>query len=353
MNEINKFIDEIINDFYIHIHTIQENNWDYEMLHYLQVDINRLLVRDRNGDFHLKWFFENQQKIFQVYSLLADTESQRWLKDILLLRMLGYFHYKFPTNNKKHWLLREQAKDLFISESDLDYTGIFGNLQKYQLEFEGHIIALDCWWLNVAWTFLFKQYYLDRNATRIQPEIGDYVVDAGACFSDTAIAFSASVGEEGRVFAFEIMSDNLGVSFYNLLQNPILSDRINLIDFALSDSANRTLYLHGSGPSCFVSEQPSNHLMNVTSIDQFFQDEDIHKLDFIKMDIEGAELSVLHGAIETIRKFRPKLAISIYHKTSDIIDIPLFIHDLNLGYRFYIEHYTIHHHETILYAKAD
>ena len=70
------------------------------------------------------------------------------------------------------------------------------------------------------------------------------------------------------------------------------------------------------------------------------------------MDIEGSEFKALHGAVETLKKFRPKLAISIYHKLTDIFEIPAFINSLNLGYQLFIEHYTIHHEETVLYAKA-
>ena len=68
------------------------------------------------------------------------------------------------------------------------------------------------------------------------------------------------------------------------------------------------------------------------------------------MDIEGAELLALNGAIETIKKFKPKLAIAIYHSMSDFISIPKWIDDLNLGYKLYLDHYTIHTEETILYA---
>lgn len=70
------------------------------------------------------------------------------------------------------------------------------------------------------------------------------------------------------------------------------------------------------------------------------------------MDIEGSELKALHGAIETIRKFCPKLAISIYHRPDDIFEIPIFINSLAAGCQPYIDHYTIHNEETILYAKV-
>ena len=71
---------------------------------------------------------------------------------------------------------------------------------------------------------------------------------------------------------------------------------------------------------------------------------------FIKMDIEGSELEALRGASKTIQEHSPKLAISVYHKPEDIIDIPLFISEINSGYKFYLRHYTNWSVDTVLYA---
>jgi hypothetical protein len=73
-------------------------------------------------------------------------------------------------------------------------------------------------------------------------------------------------------------------------------------------------------------------------------------VDFIKMDIEGAEPYALKGAINTIKKFKPKLAIAIYHSLSDFVQIPKFIDDLGLGYKLHLSHCSIHEEETILFA---
>lgn len=74
------------------------------------------------------------------------------------------------------------------------------------------------------------------------------------------------------------------------------------------------------------------------------------KVTFIKMDIEGAELQALIGAEETICNNKPRLAISIYHKPEDIVDIPLYLSKIVPEYRFFIRHHTLHPYETVLYA---
>ena len=74
------------------------------------------------------------------------------------------------------------------------------------------------------------------------------------------------------------------------------------------------------------------------------------EVTFIKMDIEGAELKALKGAKNIILRDKPKLAISIYHKPEDIVEIPLFIKELVPEYKLYIRHYSNDSIETVLYA---
>ena len=71
------------------------------------------------------------------------------------------------------------------------------------------------------------------------------------------------------------------------------------------------------------------------------------------MDLEGAELPSLRGATQTIQRYKPKLAISVYHSLSDLFEIPEFLDSLGVGYCYYLRHYTIHTEETVLFAEAN
>ena len=68
------------------------------------------------------------------------------------------------------------------------------------------------------------------------------------------------------------------------------------------------------------------------------------------MDVEGAELSTLKGAKETIKKYKPRLAVCVYHKLEDILEIPQYILSLDPSYRLYMRNYESFGLETVLYA---
>lgn len=72
----------------------------------------------------------------------------------------------------------------------------------------------------------------------------------------------------------------------------------------------------------------------------------------IKLDIEGAERAALDGATRTIVRDRPDLAISVYHRISDLWSIALTIEDRKLGYRYFLRSHAHNGFDTVLYAVA-
>jgi hypothetical protein len=69
------------------------------------------------------------------------------------------------------------------------------------------------------------------------------------------------------------------------------------------------------------------------------------------MDIEGAEQKALIGAKNIIKKFKPKMAISIYHSPFDLFKIPEIIFNIagKDTYNIYVRHYTESIYETIMF----
>jgi hypothetical protein len=95
-----------------------------------------------------------------------------------------------------------------------------------------------------------------------------------------------------------------------------------------------------------------NNQVPLRSIDFLVNTKDIAKIDFIKLDVEGAELDSIRGARASILRFKPRLAISLYHKPNDLFEIILYIKDKFPFYSCYVDHYSIHAEETVLYCRA-
>ncbi len=74
------------------------------------------------------------------------------------------------------------------------------------------------------------------------------------------------------------------------------------------------------------------------------------KVAFVKLDIEGAEMEALEGMKDMILRDKPMLAICVYHKAEDIIDIPAYISALVPEYKLYLRHHSQLEYETVLYA---
>ncbi len=74
------------------------------------------------------------------------------------------------------------------------------------------------------------------------------------------------------------------------------------------------------------------------------------RVDYIKLDLEGAEPDVIKHMMTTVQCHRPMMAISIYHSISDFIEIPYLLMKTLRDYLFYVEVYSFERYETILYC---
>lgn len=71
------------------------------------------------------------------------------------------------------------------------------------------------------------------------------------------------------------------------------------------------------------------------------------------MDVEGAEYDALIGARNIISRYRPDLAICVYHYVDHYFEIPLLIDSWKLGYSFYLRTYDSCGNETVMYATCN
>jgi FkbM family methyltransferase len=137
------------------------------------------------------------------------------------------------------------------------------------------------------------------------------------------------VGPQGRVESFEAFPPNFQKLEVNVALNKFswihpynvaVSDRIGFMHFVPpSDATTRQVNFlkECSGVGYLTSSaEPGSIQVPTTILDQQTEESGIERLDFIKIDIEGAELAALRGAERTIRRFRPKLAVEYNQGTA-------------------------------------
>jgi len=156
---------------------------------------------------------------------------------------------------------------------------------------------------------------------------GDYVIDAGAYIGDHAAFYSKRVGDIGKVLAFE----PLLLAFKCLEHNMRKYSNVYTYNNFLSNRKDKikgiSINFNNPGASHLCE---GNHIVSMT-IDEI----NLPKCDFIKIDVEGAELDVLVGAQHTINKYKPFLLVEINEgalKRSGISSEILIEHIKSLGY---------------------
>lgn len=293
-------------------------------------------------------------RIGKFYDLLEDEVSKDLLLQLVAFRLLGLTKVKLPLNTPDFWNGINEIEALADQNNYLQTSFMNWRLPLIDITSKG--IPVQFYFLpgGVYIDFFAKQYQFNNGSKIIKAEKGDYVIDAGGCWGDTALYFSWEVGASGKVFTFEFIPSNIEIFSKNLSLNPDLEKRVTLINRPVWENSNETMYYIDNGPGSrvFMEEEESfDGKSSSLSIDDLVAMHSIPRVDFIKMDIEGAEPYALRGAVETIRKFKPKLAIAIYHSLEDFVNIPKFVHDLGLGYELHLAHCSIHQEESILFAE--
>jgi FkbM family methyltransferase len=301
------------------------------------------LINNYSGKLQFLWEHLNQ-------------EGRELLVDIVAYRLLGYQKIKLKTNNAKYWEALEKAIALKNNNDTYDPHFLHFILYKFDLKDIGYNVKLYFRDNGIAIAYISEQYaYKLRDEYIVSVNKADVVFDVGACWGDTALYFADKAGANGKVYSFEFIPGNIKLFEINRALNPLLVNQIELVKHPVSNMSGQTIFFKDNGPGSRIEVKPFEDQTGSTttlSIDDFVHKKKLLKVDFIKMDIEGAEPKALEGAIETIKKFRPKLAIAIYHSMDDLTNIPMWISNLNLGYKIYLGHYTIHAEETVLFATC-
>jgi FkbM family methyltransferase len=155
-------------------------------------------------------------------------------------------------------------------------------------------------------------------ATLAQLREGDTFFDIGGHFGQYTVAGGRKVGVNGRVHVFEPGSIQDGYLRRNIELNGLTN--VTVANVALSDTPGE-LALHTPsfgdiGKSQLVDPSQDDQAVRVpvTTLDTYCEENDITRIDVMKVDVEGAEFGVFKGAARVMRDFPPR---AIFYESVD------------------------------------
>lgn len=284
----------------------------------------------------------------ESYLLMSDEYSKNLFVELLVMQLLGEKRVQLSSFTRDLVDSYERASDQLLNskESLLVYKWI---LKKINLKTPPITIFTSPEGLNIA--YLDRLYCYKRDGVIVGVVEGDTVIDAGIGWGDTVVylASKAMSNQGNKYYAFDIVEEGLHALKKQIGLNPHITNVVPVLK-ALSDKDGEVYISEESSPGSRVEGTSTGRRISSITIDSFVFEQKCEQVNFIKMDIEGSEIPALNGARETIKRYKPKLAISVYHKWDDLKIIPKLINDIYPGYKFYLDCTTGFGGEAVLYC---
>jgi len=141
-------------------------------------------------------------------------------------------------------------------------------------------------------------------------EKGSIVFDIGAHVGYYSLLASALVGPKGKVFAFEPLPRNVSYLKRHIALNRITN--IEVLEIAVSDNNGTMKFKEGDANSMGHLSETGPILVKTNSLDALISKQRIPVPDYIKIDVEGAELEVLNGANSLLTNYHPTIFLSTH-----------------------------------------
>ena len=298
----------------------------------------------------LEWLNSNAESLWESRSLLNDELSKLFFDATLILRLTGHRQFYFPRIDFDDLVEIVDEKPFHNSDLPKDYLGI--PLKLFEVRLRDHPNAAPIKIVSGKEFLIllnsYRQYCVRRNSVDISPVPGDIVLDCGACIGDISLLFAGLVAMQGEVHLFDPIPLHARYCRLQVSLNPSLAQVIHINELAVS---NRTFVTMGdkSDSDKIAPGGLAIDSFSSTSLDDYVSSK-LSRVDFIKMDIEGAEMDAIDGAAKIIQEFKPRLAISAYHKPEDLWEIPIKLKSLNPSYELYFGHHSPACFESVFYA---
>ncbi len=287
----------------------------------------------------LRDIHENGTYMERVYEWLCDLESKvayekelalksivRVIVDQDVIRLLN----PIPPESFQPFLEKAKVLDL---DGELPHIAMPDTTSEYHRYYA------------LTTTFLVEQY---TYAPHVGIRQGDVFLDCGACYGETSIW--ACMQGAAQCYAFEPSPIQQKYLKKNIAHHS-LSEKVFPLFSAVGKASGSAYFQQNTknaAASTLSDMTETSFEVPVVDIDTWCAAREV-KPDFIKMDLEGGEMDALLGAERTIRECKPRLAICLYHRPSDMWSIPYFIKKISPDYALWCRK-NAHDGEFVLYA---
>lgn len=314
-------------------------------------------TKSTNGIEHLKRLNKNGDKII----IYGTRDPARWLGTLLEREHIDYFAFcsrnahLYPDGLIGKRVLApdyifEHTNEVYvINATKGSYWEIEDNLSAHGFPQERILryFEIPLYRNEDCQYYEFPQFYRQGTA----------FVDGGCLNGWSSILFSRWVdGNYSKIFAFEPSPEDYQICRKTITEYQVKN--VELIQAGLSNLTGTATFasMAGTGASFVVSKKDMQYDLDhteeiqLTSLDEVVGDQEV---GFIKLDIEGSEFDALLGAIKTIKRDKPLLAVCVYHRDGDVLALMNLLHSLVPEYRFWLRQYKYGWPtETVLYAAT-
>jgi FkbM family methyltransferase len=191
-------------------------------------------------------------------------------------------------------------------------------------------VTSEMWseYLSVFWTHRVNAHRYLAHGTFVEP--GDVCIDCGAC--EGFFGFQALAAGAAKVVCVE-PSGQMARCLQRTFAEEIKNGRVVIQNVAAGAlEGNATFSFECLQPfSGKVQTGAASESVPVSTITKLCAELNLPRVDFIKMDIEGAEIQAVEGAMTVLKKYHPKLAITTYHRSFDYAALRTLL--MAAGYR--------------------
>ena len=286
---------------------------------------------------------DNPRDLYEGYAFPINNDM---LKDVTVL--MGVFNEHVDPEKIKKELFNVGYTDI------MDYIDVHKWLKlpdRFWLNNDKKCINRHLAVLNETYVDTKNKYFPKDFPTVTSPLS---FIDCGAYDGDTIRKIIASKIDVKGIIAYEPCIDNYN-KLSKYISNLDMKRKFGIIalPYALWSRTRRSMF-DGMGENGKLAKTGEESVQCYRLDDSMFLLEKCEP-NYIKMDIEGAELEALKGARETITKFMPQLAIALYHRPNDLFLIPALIKSWDLPYDYYIRSHGYNGLELFLYCvpKSD